>query len=240
MKRDAPCTPSSDHSRVCSGGEANIMNRRAVSAPKRSTSPSGSTPLFLDLDILPRPSCSTRSGPASAVATSDTSLPSSAAHVDVGGVEVALAFPRRLVRVDVVQHHALGQQVGEGLVELEQRRCRASPWSRSASTAGAGWRARCRRCTGPPAASSRRAHPPCARCHPGTHSAGSTRTSRRRCPWCRSRAAPRRRTWDSCSLVEGRRLGQRIAAAVRHQVLRQHHRQVLLRHRHLAAAARSG
>ncbi|MCY1306863.1 hypothetical protein D9M70_567470 [compost metagenome] len=32
-KRLAPSTPESDHSRLMSGGEANIMNRRQVSAP---------------------------------------------------------------------------------------------------------------------------------------------------------------------------------------------------------------
>ena len=109
--------------------------------------------------------------------------------------------------------------------------------SRSASTAGAGSRARCRRCTGPPAASSRRAHRPCAascvragvaqevpgRIDEGVHGVGF---------------APRRarRTAGSVHWYERRRLRQRIAAAVGHQVLRQHHRQLLVRHRHLAAA----
>ena len=59
MKRNEPCTPSSDHSSVCSGGAVNIMNMRAVSAPNCSTSAVGSTPLFLDFDIVPSPSHST-------------------------------------------------------------------------------------------------------------------------------------------------------------------------------------
>ena len=59
MKRNAPCTPSSDHSSVCSGGAANIMNMRAVSAPNSSTNTCGSTPLFFDLDMVTTPPDST-------------------------------------------------------------------------------------------------------------------------------------------------------------------------------------
>jgi hypothetical protein len=33
MNRNAPSTPSSDHSKVCSGGTFDIVKRRAVSAP---------------------------------------------------------------------------------------------------------------------------------------------------------------------------------------------------------------
>src|SRR5690606_19011179 len=53
--RFAPSTPESDHSRVCSGGLANMTNRRAVSAPMVSISDCGSTPLFLDFDMVPMP-----------------------------------------------------------------------------------------------------------------------------------------------------------------------------------------
>jgi hypothetical protein len=42
-----------------SGGEANIMNRRQVSAPYFSIIDCGSTPLFLDLDIFSVPPIST-------------------------------------------------------------------------------------------------------------------------------------------------------------------------------------
>ena len=45
-------TPASDHSSVCSGGAANIMKKRAVSAPYCSISDCGSTPLFFDLDMV--------------------------------------------------------------------------------------------------------------------------------------------------------------------------------------------
>ncbi len=62
MNRNAPCTPSSDHSNVCSGGAAKVMNRRAVSAPNSSTSTCGSTPLFLDLDMVTTPPDSTSAG----------------------------------------------------------------------------------------------------------------------------------------------------------------------------------
>jgi hypothetical protein len=51
----APSTPASDHSSDCSGGAANIMNRRAVSAPYWSMSDCGSTPLFFDFDIFSVP-----------------------------------------------------------------------------------------------------------------------------------------------------------------------------------------
>ena len=86
MKRDAPCTPSSDHSSVCSGGEANIVKSRAVSAPKRLTSPSGSTPLFSDFDILPSPWYSTRivSPPGSVVSNTSAPAASRCARTSAG------------------------------------------------------------------------------------------------------------------------------------------------------------
>src|SRR5512137_1649722 len=49
---NAPSTPLSDHSRDCSGGAANMINKRTVSAPYSSINPCGSTVLPLDLDIL--------------------------------------------------------------------------------------------------------------------------------------------------------------------------------------------
>ena len=55
-----PSTPASFHSSDCSGGAANIENRRTVSAPKRPTITWGSTPLFLDLDIFSMPPICTR------------------------------------------------------------------------------------------------------------------------------------------------------------------------------------
>jgi hypothetical protein len=51
----APSTPASDHSSVCSGGLANIMKKRAVSAPYSLDQRCGSTPLFFDFDIVPMP-----------------------------------------------------------------------------------------------------------------------------------------------------------------------------------------
>jgi len=50
-----PSTPASFHSRLCSGGAANIENRRTVSAPYLSTMVCGSTPLFLDFAIFSVP-----------------------------------------------------------------------------------------------------------------------------------------------------------------------------------------
>ena len=51
-KRAAPSTPSSFHSSDWSGGAANRINRRTVSAPYLSINCCGSTVLPLDLDIL--------------------------------------------------------------------------------------------------------------------------------------------------------------------------------------------
>src|SRR5579885_788675 len=53
--RWAPSTLASDHSSVCSGGEANMMKKRAVSAPYFSIKACGSTPLRLDFDMVPMP-----------------------------------------------------------------------------------------------------------------------------------------------------------------------------------------
>ena len=50
-----PSTPASFHSSDCSGGAANIENRRTVSAPYLSTIACGSTPLFFDFDIFSMP-----------------------------------------------------------------------------------------------------------------------------------------------------------------------------------------
>src|SRR5260221_123928 len=58
-KRNEPSAPESDQSSVCSGGLANIMKSRAVSAPYFSIRSCGSTPLLFDFDIVPRPSDST-------------------------------------------------------------------------------------------------------------------------------------------------------------------------------------
>ncbi|MNM85288.1 hypothetical protein D3C81_974000 [compost metagenome] len=54
-----PSTPASFHSSDCSGGAANIENRRTVSAPYLATIACGSTPLFLDLDIFSVPPITT-------------------------------------------------------------------------------------------------------------------------------------------------------------------------------------
>ena len=50
-----PSTPDSFQSSDCSGGAANIENRRTVSAPYLSTMVCGSTPLFFDFDIFSVP-----------------------------------------------------------------------------------------------------------------------------------------------------------------------------------------
>ena len=50
-----PSTPASCHSSDCSGGAANIENRRTVSAPNLPTISCGSTPLFFDFAIFSVP-----------------------------------------------------------------------------------------------------------------------------------------------------------------------------------------
>ena len=117
MKRNAPSTPSSLHSSVCSGGAANIMNRRAVSAPYCSTSACGSTPLFFDFDIVPMPALST-GRPSARSTRADARALVVDLHVDVGRVEVLDAAFGGLAEVDLVEHHALRQQVRERLLDL--------------------------------------------------------------------------------------------------------------------------
>ena len=85
MKRNEPCTPSSDHSSDCSGGAVNIMKSRAVSAPYFSTRPCGSTPLFLDFDIVPSPSyCTSVREPSSRVANQRLPAGDSSASTSTG------------------------------------------------------------------------------------------------------------------------------------------------------------
>ena len=55
-KRYEPSSAASFHSSVASGGAVNMVYRRAVSAPYFSIRSCGSTPLFLDLDIVVQPS----------------------------------------------------------------------------------------------------------------------------------------------------------------------------------------
>ena len=84
MKRNAPSTPSSLHSSDCSGGAANIMNSRAVSAPYVSTSDCGSTPLFFDFDIVPMPDVSTGWPSARSTAPIGAPLSSSCTSTSAG------------------------------------------------------------------------------------------------------------------------------------------------------------
>ena len=126
---------------------------RRVGAERARRVPVGSTPLFLDFDMVPRPSDSHR------LVVGEQDGARALVHLHREPLRRRQGCSnrdarRRLAVIDVMQHHALRQQVLERLVDCHAARGRASPWSRSASTAGAGWRARCRRCTGPPASSS--------------------------------------------------------------------------------------
>ena len=168
--------------------------------------------------------------------TAPTCAPlSSIGHVHVGGIEVDDAPGRRLPEVDLVQHHALREQIGEGFAQ-SMRPSRASPASRTASTAGAGSRARCRRCTDRPAASSRRAASTMAcvvagagkaqeipgRVHEGVHGVGLAR----RPGSGRTGAVAARNAFVAFS-------GLPLPSGTRSS--RQHHRQLVVRHRHVAA-----
>ena len=79
---------------------------------------------------------------------------------------------------------------------------------------------------------ARRPSPCRRRCR---RSAGSTTTNRRTYPSCPSRAARRRRTSDTCTRRTTGVLLSGLPRAVRHQVFGQHDRQILVRHRHVAA-----
>ena len=76
-------------------------------------------------------------------------------RLDLGRIEKLPASIGAGAEVDVVQHHALRQQVRRrARIAADQPQIAHRPASRSANTAGAGSRARCRRCTDRPAASS--------------------------------------------------------------------------------------
>ena len=70
--------------------------------------------------------------------------------------------------------------------------------------------------------------------HAGGRSARNTRRNRRRCPWCRSRAARARRI-GAGDMLPGRMMVERIAGLVEGHIVGQRDRQVRLRHRHDAA-----
>ena len=117
----------------------------------------------------------------------------------VGAHHVALGL--RHLRA-VLDHHALREQARGRLVVRRSGRGRASPWSRSASRSGAGWRARRRRCTGRSGTSRRSLRSRTAPCRCARRSSGrNTRTNRRTCPSCRSRAGRRRRTSGTSTLT---------------------------------------
>ena len=75
--------------------------------------------MFFDFDIVPMPDVSTGWPSARSTAPIARALVVEL-HVDVGRVEVDDAAFRRLAEVDLVQHHALRQQVGERLLDLRQ------------------------------------------------------------------------------------------------------------------------
>ena len=82
-----------------------------------STRACGSTPLFLDLDMVPRPSYCTGLAIGLEHRTADAAIRIMFEFHFIGAVIVDAAS-HGLAQEDMVQHHALGQQVGERLVEL--------------------------------------------------------------------------------------------------------------------------
>ena len=234
MKRNAPSTPSSDHSSVCSGGAANIMNSRAVSAPYCSTSLCGSTPLFFDFDIVPMPPLST-GWPSAAQHGADARALLVHLHVHVGGVEVDDAARGRLAEVDVVQHHALRQQVGERLVDRHEPQVahHARPEARVQQVQDGVLDAADVLVHRQPVVGALVDHRLVVA---GAGDSGrSTTTSPRRCPSCPSRGAPRRRTSGRLHSRNAALLPSGLPLPSGTRSLGQHHRQLLVRHRHHAA-----
>ncbi len=236
--RFAPSTPSSDHSSDCSGGAVNIMNRRAVSAP-----------IFFRQRIRVDAVAARLGHGAQAFIGHGAAIPAQRGmrfargriddQVHVGRIEIfAPAAGRRAVE-DVVEHHALRQQVGERLRRLHQPHVMhdARPEPRIEQVQDGVLDAAdvlihlqpvvgARVDHGLVVAKAGEAQEIPGRIHEGVHGVGFAP---------RIGAALR-----ALALVERRRLRQRIAAAIRHQVLRQAHRQVLVGHRHIAALRRSG
>ena len=190
-KRNAPSTPSSDHSSVCSGGEANIMKSRAVSAPYFATSASGSTPFYLrlrhraDAAVLDRLAVGAKHG-------ADARAALVGLHLDVRRVEIHDAAGGGLAVIDLVQDHALRQQVGERLLERGQAEIahHARPEPRVQQVQDRVLDAADVLVDGHPVVRAAVDH---RRVVAGAGVSGrNTRTSRRRCPSCPSRAAPAR------------------------------------------------
>ncbi len=114
-----PSTPASFHSSDWSGGAANIENRRTVSAPNLPTISCGSTPLFFDFDIFSVPPMTDglavglqrRAGDAAALV---------ADGFHVGRVDPVLRTIAVLAVEGLGDDHALREQVGRRLVAVDQ------------------------------------------------------------------------------------------------------------------------
>ena len=197
-----PSTPASDHSSDWSGGEANMMNRRAVSAPYWSIKALRIDAVVLRLGHFLSPADHHRQavglqrgarsgGPRSSVTTSTSA-----------GLIHCFLPPSRIAVEGRGNDHALGQQVGEGLAQIADQADIAHQLGEEArveqvedgvfdaadvlvDAALA------------PVGDALVDH------GRGVVRAGiaqeSTRTTRRRCPWCRFRAWHRHRTSDTCS-----------------------------------------
>ena len=160
-KRFAPSTPASFHSSVCFGRRREHREQARGVGAVLSIRSCGSTPLFLDFDIVSdavvrRPACRrpSASPPIDACRCSSRTMSTSC------GPEVVACRPSSL-RAQKTSFSTMPcvSSLRERLVDLRPGPCRASPWSRSARRAGAGSRARCRRCTGPSASSTRAPSP---------------------------------------------------------------------------------
>ncbi len=116
-----PSTPASLHSSDCSGGAANMENRRTVSAPNLSTIVCGSTPLFLDLDIFSVPPICT--GLPSDLSTAPMTRAFSSRWMSTSAGLIQSFEPSAFSRIERLgDHHALAQQIGRRLVRLHHAR----------------------------------------------------------------------------------------------------------------------
>ena len=113
--------------------------------------------------------------------------------------------------------HALVEEALERLLEMRRGPCPSGRGRRSGRRAGAGSRARCRRCTGRPASSAatRSVSTICVCVVRDSGTAGSTRRSPRTCPWCRSRGARGRRTSGTSSRTKASDFSSGLPSAPR-------------------------
>ena len=150
------------------------------------------------------------------------------------GVEIGDAPAAGFAEENLVQHHALGEQVGEGLVELHQPQVahHLGPEARVEQVQDGVLDAADVLVDGHPVIGARSST--IAPALSAQASGRSTRTSRRRCPWCRSRAAPALPHLGQAQSTKSARLLQRIAGPSGTQSSGSTTGNLVVGHRHVA------